>query len=194
MKYVGQLSTDVYGLVLDEKRIAKVSWTAAQAATAGAVRAKFAGVTTGVTTKTDAITNPPCPRNLVITPGDTTTEVKAGDVVVVGTNWNDEPITESFTFTDNQTTAVVGVKAFKTVTSITIPAQDGTGATFATTFGDKLGLPWKLSENGLLHTIFNGVYEANRSAVVTDNDELEKNTIDLHTALDGSIVIAYFAL
>jgi hypothetical protein len=194
MKYIGKLSTDVFGVVLDEKRVAKVSWSAAQAAAAGAVRAKFAGSTTVATTKTDAITNPPCPRNIVITPGDTTGDVKAGNVVVVGTNMNDEPISESFAFLDNATGAVVGVKAFKTVTSITIPVQDGTGATFATTFGDKLGLPFKLSENGLLHAVFNNVYEATRPAVAIDDDELEKNTIDLHSALDGSVVVAYFAL
>jgi hypothetical protein len=194
MKYVGKLSTDVYGLSLDEKRVAKVSWTAAQAAAAGPVRAKFAGVTTGATTKTDAITNPPCPRNIIITPGDTTTDVKAGDVIVAGTNMNDELISEAFTFLDNATGAVTGSKAFKTVTSITIPAQDGTGATFATSFGDKLGLPFKLSENGLLHSVFNNVRESTLSTVTTDDDELEKNTIDPNSALNGSVFVAYFAL
>ena len=67
---------------------------------------------------------------LVITPGGTTTDVAAGDVVVVGKDIEGKAQTESFTFTADQSTPVNGAKTFGEVTSITFHQQDGAGATF----------------------------------------------------------------
>src|SRR5262245_13016458 len=85
---------------------------------------------TGVATSSSATTSvttfdaqPDYARNLVITPGGTTGDVPAGDVVVTGTNIRGEIITESFTFAANASTATTGSKAFKTVTSVVFPIQ-----------------------------------------------------------------------
>ena len=70
----------------------------------------------------------------------------------------------------------------------------GAGATFAVTFGDKIGLPWMLDKNYLVMALFNKIIETTAATVVVDDDELEKNTVDLNSALDGSVVDLYFAL
>lgn len=57
-------------------------------------------------------------------------DVKAIGVTIVGTDAADAPLTETLPlFTVNTPGSVTSVGAFKTVTSITIPAHDGTGAT-----------------------------------------------------------------
>ena len=60
--------------------------------------------------------------------------------VVVGTDIVGRPITENFTIPNNGNTTVVGAKCFLYVTSITIPAQTGTGGTATFGFGALLGL------------------------------------------------------
>jgi hypothetical protein len=142
---------------------------------------------------TTGITNPPAPRNITATSGGTAGDIKAIQVIVAGTNYRDEAITETLpVFTADSATTVVGAKAFKTVTSITIPAHDGTGATTAIGFGDKLGVPFYLADTGAaLQTTLNGVKEATAAVVVADADEIEKNTVDLNSALNGTAVTAY---
>lgn len=193
-RFVGSLSTDVYGVTADEARVAKVSISAVQAATAGEVAAAFATSATVTTVVTADITNPPCPRNLVITPGGVTADVKAGNVTVTGTNINDEVITEVFAFLENATAATVGAKAFKTVTSISAPSQDGAGATYRVDTGDKLGMPYMMDKKTLVMSVFNGTIETTAAAQVVDADEIEKNTVDLSSVLNGSAVELYFIL
>lgn len=193
-RYFGDLSTDVYGITANAAKMAHISLSAAQAAAAGAVHAAITGSSSAVVNTTTEITNPPYPRNLVITPGGTTADVAAMSITVTGTNIADKVITEAFAFAANATAATTGAKAFKTVTSISIPAQDGAGATFAVTFGDKLGLPYLLTERPLLWATDDGVIETTAPTVVVDADEIEKNTIDLNTAMDGSIIDIYLVL
>lgn len=193
-RYFGELQTDTYGINADEGKIALISLSAAQAAAAGSVHAAITGSSSAVTTVTTAITNPPYPRNLVITPGGTTTDVAACSITVTGTNIADEIITEDFAFLANATGATVGAKAFKTVTSIAIPIQDGAAATFAVTFGDKLGMPYLFDKKTLVMSVFNGTIETTAATQVIDADELEKNTVDLNSALNGSTVDLYFVV
>lgn len=139
---------------------------------------------------TSGITNPDVPRCLTATAGGTSGDVKAISVVVVGTNIHDQVITETLpAFTVNTTGTVTGVKAFKTVTSITIPAHDGTGATTAIGTSAKLGLDAALSRDTVVRATFNGVREATHPTVVFDSDEVEKNVVTLNSTLDGSAVI-----
>ena len=193
-RFLGQLSTEKFGITLKEMRVGRYDITAAQAATAAAVRAAITGSSEAAVVKTDAITNPAYPRNLVVTPGGTTADVKAGNVVIAGTNILDEPISENFAFLDNATEATTGNKAFKTITSITIPIQDGNAATFAVTTGEKLGLPFMLDHNTLFRAIRNGAVEANAPTVAVDDDEIEKNTVTMHSALNGQKLELYFML
>jgi hypothetical protein len=139
---------------------------------------------------TTGITNPDVPRNVTATSGGTAGDIGAVQVIIAGTNINDEAITETLPiFTANSPTTVVGAKAFKTVTSITIPAHDGVGATTAIGFAEVLGLPDVLTRNTALRAFLGGVLEGTAPTVVFDSDEVEKNTVDLNSTLNSSAVI-----
>ncbi len=57
-------------------------------------------------------------------------------------------------------------------------------------FGDKLGLPYMM-EFGLCHGAWlGGTIESTAAALVTDKNEIHKNTLDLNSSLNGSIVTA----
>ena len=58
-------------------------------------------------------------------------------------------------------------------------------------WGDKLGLPYLLPHNTVQQAYLNNVKESTAPTVTTDNDEIEKNTIDLYSALNGSAVDIY---
>lgn len=138
---------------------------------------------------TTGITNPDVPRNITATFGGTAGDIKAITVTIAGTNIDNEPISEVLpAATVNTAGTVTGNKAFKTVTSITIPAHDGTGATTAIGTGAKLGLPAELSRDTVLAAFLGGVREATRPTVVVDTNETEKNTVTLNSALAGSSV------
>jgi hypothetical protein len=196
-RYIGELGTDVYGVTFDEGKIGTLNLTAAQTVAIdddGVLVATAGSAVAAVTTNAGVTKNPPYPRNLVVTPGGTTAGVPADDVVVVGTNFADEVISEAFAFEANATAATVGALAFKTVTSVTIPQLDEAGATFKVGWGDKLGLPIMSDYNAVLGATVDGVRETTFPTVVFDADEIEKNTVDLNTALNGQVVKIFLAL
>lgn len=157
------------------------------------ILAAFTDVGVNAIFKTATIHNPAIPRNVTATAGGTAADVKAIAAILVGTNDNDEAITETLpAFTVNTTGLVVGSKAFKTITTIDLPIHDGLGATTAFGFGDKLGLGSLLSRDTILNAYLNGVREATRPTVAFDSDEIEKNTVLLNSALDGSAVTVDF--
>ena len=94
-------------------------------------------LTDAIQTITTAITNPDFPRILSVKGNDANV---AGDVVIVGTDINDDALTETIAL--NAATEVFGVKAFKTVTSIQVPVYDTAGTeTVSIGMGDKFGFP-----------------------------------------------------
>jgi hypothetical protein len=133
------------------------------------------------------------PRNVQVDFGGTTTDVNAGTVSVQGTNVLDETISENLTVIENQSTASVGAKAFKTVTQVLFHGQDGTGATASIGIGSKLGLDKRLQYNtiggnagvgtGLVHETLSATRESVAPTVVIDPIDIEKNTITFNTAL-----------
>jgi len=142
---------------------------------------------------TTGITNPLYPRNVTATAGGTAGDIKAVQVIVEGTNENDEVITETLpAFTVNTAGTVTGSKIFKTITKITMPAHDDVGATTAVGTGDKLGLGFKLSHNTVLSAYINNVKEANAPTVTVSATAQESNSITLNSALNGTVVDAYF--
>lgn len=195
-RFVGELSTDVYGITADEAKIAHIAITAAEAVAADTdgVHAAITGSASEAQTVTADISDPPYPRNITITIGGTTADVAAGDIVVTGTNIADEVISETFTLTANQETAETGAYAFKTVTSILVHQQDGAAATFTFGYGDILGLPYMLDKKTLVMACLDGVIETTAATVVADADEVEKNTVDLNSALNGKAVDLYLIL
>jgi hypothetical protein len=139
---------------------------------------------------TTGITNPPTPRNVTATAGGTAGDIKAIQVTVAGTNEEGVAISEQLpAFTVDTAGTVVGSKAFKTVTSITIPAHDGTGATTAVGLGAKLGLGERLSRNSVRSAYLNGVLEATPPTVAVSASALESNTVTLNSALAGTAVV-----
>lgn len=162
----------------------------------GTTTAVHAAVTdTGVQqVVTTGITSPDVARNVTATAGGTAADIKAISVVVAGTDAEGTAITETLpAFTVNTAGTVVGAKAFATVTSITIPAHDGTGATTAIGTGAKLGIGHRLARNSVLAAYLAGVREATAPTVATSATALESNTAQLSTALDGTpVVIDYY--
>lgn len=176
-----------------QQMIEKQSISAPELGDADQMLATQATSNTVTTTVTSFLAQPDVCRNLEILPGGTTADVPAGDITVTGTNFFGETITETFTLTANQATADVGVKAFCSVTSIVFPVQDGAGATYDFGTGEKLGLKRCMENAGhYLHGTHNDAFEATRATVVADVDEIEKNTVQLNTALDGSDVELFF--
>ena len=190
---LNRINTDVRGLRIDRAFLAHF-----QVAAAAAVVASTTGVHAAVTSTasqqvvTTGITNPAVPRAITATAGGTATDIKAIQVVIEGTNYADEVITETLpAFTVDTAGTVTGTKAFKTVTKITIPAHDGTGATTAIGFSEVLGLPYKLAHNTVLAAYKDNVKEATAPTVTTSATALESNTIDLNSALNGKVVDVY---
>jgi hypothetical protein len=163
----------------------------------GTTTAVHAAVTDNGTQQvvTTGITNPAVPRNVTATAGGTATDIKAIQVTVAGTDMDGNAITETLpAFTVDTAGTVTGSKAFKTVTSITIPAHDGTGATTAVGVGAKLGLPEKLSRNTVIAAYLNNVKEVTAPTVVVSSTALESNLVTLNSALNSNAVIIDFYL
>lgn len=97
-------------------------------------------------------------------------------------------------FTVDTAGTVTGTKAFRTVTKITIPAHDGTGATTAIGFGNALGIPYKLPHNTVIAAYRNDVREGTLPTVATSATTLDANTFTLSSALNGSKVDVYLVV
>jgi len=142
-------------------------------------------------TITTAINQPDVPRNITATvAASTANDVKAISVVITGTNAENTVITETLpAFTDNTPGSVSGLKAFKTVTSILIPAHDGATALTSIGFGDVIGIGHRLAGNTVIAAYLNRVLEATAPTVATSSTVLESNTADLNSALNSVPVI-----
>lgn len=168
------------------------NWDTAAVATGEAAVVSFSGGTTAVDVITTGITQPSVPRNITATTDGTAGDIKPVQVTITGTNYDDEVITEDLpVFTENNKTTVAGAKAFKSITSISIPAHDGTGATTAIGFGEVLGLPYLLPYNTVLSTFFDNAVASGAPTVTTSLTAIESNTLDMHNALNSKVVDAY---
>ncbi len=115
-----------------------------------------------------------------------------GNVVVVGTDIAGNALTETLVL--NGSATVTGTKAFKTVSSITLPVATNFGGGDSVKVGqaDKLGLMHELPHNTVFMTFLDDVKEANAPTVTTSATVLAQNTIDLDSALDGNDVDVYY--
>ena len=189
-----RLQSDAPGVTVDLGFLAHFQVSAANATVASTTGIDAAVTDSGAQqVVTTAITQPSVARNITATAGGTAGDIKAIQVIIAGTNEAGAAITETLpAFTVNTAGSVAGAKAFRTVTSITIPAHDGTGATTAIGFGEVLGLPHKLSHNTVLYAFHNNTLEATAPTVVVSASALESNTVDLNTALNSSVVDVYY--
>lgn len=182
-----KLKTDGF-IDVDEVSIAHLQVPGSEA-TAGSNTAVLVltALTTTVQAITTGITNPTTPRNLRVV-GNAAGIV--GTVTIKGTNYNSDSISETLTLSG--ITVVEGVKAFASVNEIDLPIQtNATGDEVSVGFGEKLGIPYKLTNNTVLFAFLNNVKEATVPTVTTDSEKLENNTIKLNSSLDGNVVDAY---
>lgn len=195
-KPAGDIQTDITGTNLDRAFVAHFAVSAANAVAASTTGVHAAVTDTGAQQViTTGITNPAVPRNITATAGGTAADIAAIQVIVAGTNALDEAITETLpAFTADTAGTVTGSKAFKTVTSITIPAHSSTGATTSIGWGDKLGLPYMRTHIACAATFLNNVLEATAATVTASATAIESSTIDLNSALNGTAVDAYLVV
>ncbi len=161
------------------------------------IKSGYAGPTsTAAVTLTSFAAQPDVARNLTITPAGTTGDVEACTVVVTGTNISGATITENFAFLADASTATVGNKAFKTVTSVLWPANcesGGFAATWSIGVGEKIGINHCLAQAG--HTVFStvaGAYETTRATIANDATHVESNTADYNGTMNGSNAFELF--
>ena len=166
--------------------IRRQAWTAPDDTDADDLLALTATSDSVATTLTPTA-QPDFPRSISVTPGGTTTDVAAGAYTVTGTDIRGEAITEDLTFAANASTLQSTLKAFKTVTSVVCPIQDGAAATFSIGFTDVLGLDRLMAGDEVILTTADGVKETTEATVTFSATVLSLNTIDLNTALDTSL-------
>jgi len=166
------------------------AWTNAIAVDADRILNDQATSSSVVTVVTSYLAQPDFARKVSITPGGTTADVPAGDVTIVGTNIRDEAITDVITFAANATAVGSTLKAFKTVTSITFPVQDGAAATYDVGVIDALGLDRCMSANEVLRATMGGTIETTLPTVTFHVTDVSKNTVDPNTALDATVDLA----
>lgn len=164
--------------------------TPAAAGTANILSANAGATSAAAATVSTFVAQPDVPRNLVITPGGTTGDVEACVIVVSGTNYFDQSITESFTFLADASSATTGAKAFKSVSSILFPANcesGGFAATWSVGFGEKLGLKRCMDVAGdWVSSHAAGVYETTRATIAASASAVESNTADFNGTMNGS--------
>jgi hypothetical protein len=165
------------------------------AASATRLSSSIAGPTSASpVTVTTFSAQPDVPRNIVITTGGTTADIAAGTAVVTGTNYFGRTISENFTITAAQNGATTGSKAFKTVTSVVLPGeQGGFAGTWSIGTGVKLGLKRCMDQPGYLDwATVQGAYETTYPTVAASATAVESNTVTTNTAPNGSKDIAFF--
>ncbi len=174
-----------------QKMIEKQTITAPVGASTTYVVSGTAGNTsTAAATLSTFTLQPDVARNLVITPGGSTLAVAACTITVSGTNIFNSAITEDFAFVNDASSATTGAKAFKTITSVSFPAncEDSPfGATWSIGVGEKLGLKDCLDATGdLIQSSTAGTTDGTKATMVVDVDEVEKNTADVTGTMNGS--------
>lgn len=162
--------------------IRRQTWTHPIAASATALKILTATSNSTTTTITPSA-QPDFARVITVTPGGTTADVAAGSYVVTGTNIRGEAMTETLTFLANATGAQTTTKAFKTVTNVLCPIQDGASATFSIGVGDALGLDRCMSEAAVLAFFTDGVLETTAATVTFSATDVALNTADPNTSL-----------
>lgn len=137
---------------------------------------------------TTGLTNPDVARNLTATvAASTAAHIKAVQVTVYGTDYNDNEISEDLpAFTEDTAGSVAGSKAFKTVTRVVVPAMDGATAQVSIGWGNKLGFKKPLVANTVILMTADGVKETTAPTVAFDKAVLANNTIAPNTALNGA--------
>lgn len=185
-----QLYNTTFAYTETSKKVSAGTTTAVLAAT---------NIAAAGATVVDGITQPDVPRALSLTVGGTAASVQGSGITVTGTNIEGKVLTEVFIPTTGATGTINGTKAFKTVTSVTVPAQVGSGVTVAVGTRNILGINHRLFNQNTTVKVFaattlNGALTMQaQPTVVASEAELERNTVAPATTPDGTTfyIIAY---
>ena len=185
-KFGQKIQTGAKGVSADRAFLANVNIPAALAADSAGMKDGAATSATAITTISTFLRQPDWPRNIVVVVAATTAaDIAACNIVVTGINFADEVITETHAVTADTAGTFTGTKAFKTVTSVVVPIQDGASVTVDVGWGVIFGLPYKLYADELvLLKLFNKAVDA--ATVIADAADVEKNTIDMAGTPDGT--------
>lgn len=189
--YGQKITTDAEGVEVDRAFIAHVHIPKPVAADSNGM-VDGAECTTGAEAEPLVITEfdaqPDWPRNIVVTlAADTADHVAAGNIIVKGINFAGEEITETHTVTADTAGTFTGSIAFKKVTSVTVPIQDGDSVTVDVGWGNKFGIPYKLvADEQVILKLFDN--SAENGTITADAEDREKNVYTLHsnTSPDGT--------
>ena len=148
---IGSVMAGLAAFTVDE-------WTNPAAADADAIKASIASSASIATYTGSAldgavgagVMSPP--RNITITT-TSDADIDAVDVVITGIDLNDQELVDTITLTDAGNTTDVGTACFKSVTSIVIPAQSGTGGALTFGFGNAIGLSKSLKSRAGLSSL-----------------------------------------
>ncbi len=113
-----------------------------------------------------------------------------GNVVVNGRDLNNDVIADTIAL--NGLTPVLGVKAFKSISSVVFPTRVHSGDTVDVGIGSALGLHHRLPHNTVLRAELGNVLEGTAPTVVVSAATLSLNVFTLNTTLDGTQVDAYY--
>lgn len=175
-----------------QQMVEKQSFNDVLASSATVIKSGYAGPTSAAAvTLTSFAAQPDVPRTLSVTPGGTTGDIEACVVVVSGTDYLNNSISENFTFAANATLKVTGLKAFKTVSSVVWPADcesGGFAATWSVGTESALGLKRCITNAGdFLFSLLSGSKEATAPTLHSSgNSSVASNTVTFNGALNGS--------
>lgn len=182
----GDIATDILEGIAADAQLKVQTVTTPDTASAAAVASALATLVDAQTGVTAGLTSPDVCRALVAV----CTAGLTGSLVIHGTNIDDEVVSDTITL--NGATPVPGMVAFKTVTSVDIPAWNAEGDTVNIGTTDKFGAEVLLTEDTLIKATAAGIHEATRPTVVTDAADVEKCTIDPNTAANGSKTFKFY--
>lgn len=127
--------------------------------------------------------------NTVVDAADT-----MGTIDIVGTDIDDQVLLETIIPAADAT--VQGTQAFKTVTSVTgvdwVIDSVNDEDQIEVGFGELIGLPDYMVHDRILFAMLNNVREATHPTVTSSTTVLALNTVDLNTALGGTVVVIYY--
>lgn len=137
-------------------------------------------LTSSTQTVTTGITNPDFPR-IVSIKGNASGN--SGNVVITGKNINGVTITDTIAL--NGSSEVLGTKAFKTITSISLPAETHAGTdTCSIGVGNKIGFPVIISNTALCFAKnFDGAVD---SSTITASTTVEGSLAAVAGSFDGA--------
>jgi hypothetical protein len=167
----------------------------AAAASTTVIMAASSVSSSAATTLTNGITQPDVPRALSVTVAATTAaDIAAGNIVITGTNVEGKVITDTFAVTADTAATINGTNAFKRVTSVAVPQQDGASVTVAIGTRNIFGLNHRLASTASTGTVRvvsmttagAKILQAAPSAITTSATLVEANTVTPATAPNGT--------